>query len=96
MGIAMTLRIDRVKYGYAVFRGEEKISGTYKDEDFALERRDKIAESQKARVRPCLKCRTPFQSEGPHHRMCRLCRRGVDDSGAYGVGTLSGLSRRRS
>lgn len=25
-------------------------------------------------VRPCLRCRRPFASEGPHNRMCGLCR----------------------
>lgn len=25
-------------------------------------------------TRPCLRCRAPFRSEGPHHRMCASCR----------------------
>jgi len=24
--------------------------------------------------RPCLRCRAPFRSEGPHNRMCAKCR----------------------
>jgi hypothetical protein len=28
-----------------------------------------------ARPRPCLRCQTEIQSEGPHHRMCAPCRR---------------------
>ena len=27
-----------------------------------------------AKVRPCLSCRAPFESEGPGNRMCALCR----------------------
>lgn len=26
-------------------------------------------------VRPCLRCRAPFRSEGPHNRLCGECRR---------------------
>lgn len=27
-----------------------------------------------ARVRPCMSCRRPFPSEGPHNRLCGNCR----------------------
>lgn len=30
--------------------------------------------------RPCLNCRTPFYSEGAHHRLCKNCRRQDNDT----------------
>lgn len=30
----------------------------------------------KTAVRGCMRCATPFRSEGPHHRMCAECRHG--------------------
>jgi hypothetical protein len=38
-------------------------------------------EDRKARVvtRPCMCCREPFDSEGPHNRMCHICRRRGSD-----------------
>ena len=29
--------------------------------------------------RPCLACRKPFASEGPHNRLCKDCRRRDDN-----------------
>lgn len=29
--------------------------------------------AQLAVTRPCLRCRTPIESEGPHHRLCYGC-----------------------
>lgn len=31
-------------------------------------------------TRPCLCCRQPFPSQGPHNRLCPGCRRGNDDT----------------
>ena len=53
-----------------------KVLRNYTDEHvaiadcFAIERRltPKI-------LRPCLCCGTPIRSEGPHHRLCKTCRR---------------------
>jgi hypothetical protein len=53
-------------------------------------RRDKLArlaqdaaeESRRAarvKLRNCLRCCDPFESEGPHNRLCDLCRAGVAD-----------------
>lgn len=44
--------------------------------------------------RACMRCRRAFRSDGPHHRMCSLCRRQGDDGGAdpsY-VGPLVGVA----
>lgn len=32
------------------------------------------AAGQNKNMRPCLCCRAPFRSEGPHNRMCPKCR----------------------
>ena len=32
------------------------------------------AKSARCRERPCMTCRNSFLSEGPHHRMCTICR----------------------
>lgn len=34
---------------------------------------------------PCLCCRVPFQSQGPHNRLCYTCRRRDDDAGLFDV-----------
>lgn len=34
---------------------------------------------RKAKVRPCITCQIPFQSEGAHNRMCADCRRASHD-----------------
>ena len=31
-----------------------------------------------ATKRTCIRCRTPFLSQGPHHRMCDRCRLKAD------------------
>jgi hypothetical protein len=48
----------------------------------ALELCERIQEAadKKAqrKIRPCLCCRTDFQSEGVHNRLCGKCRHGAD------------------
>jgi hypothetical protein len=36
-------------------------------------RRDQHGDKPVTTSRPCLRCRKPFESEGAHHRLCRLC-----------------------
>lgn len=36
-------------------------------------RRDVFDEPVETVTRPCLRCRTPIESEGPHHRLCYGC-----------------------
>ena len=33
--------------------------------------------------RPCITCRRPFLSEGPHHRMCDACRETAEPEDEY-------------
>jgi tRNA(Ile2) C34 agmatinyltransferase TiaS len=40
---------------------------------------DRLAREARVRVRPCLRCGTKFESEGPHNRMCNPCRGRSDD-----------------
>lgn len=42
-----------------------------KHEDYTAPRAEA---KSRARPRPCLNCRRMFQSEGPHHRLCAICR----------------------
>lgn len=43
-----------------------------------------------AKVRPCLRCKTSFFSDGAHHRICDKCKSG--DAWASGSGSyISGL-----
>jgi hypothetical protein len=44
-----------------------------------LPRRAKMKDkSSKARVRPCLRCETPFYSSGPGNRFCDPCKESSD------------------
>ena len=36
-------------------------------------RRDVFDDPVETVTRPCLRCRTPIESEGPHHRLCYGC-----------------------
>lgn len=51
-----------------------------------LEREDRATLD---RTRPCITCRTPFQSEGPHNRMCTQCRTRQADA-PYQIGHRRG------
>ena len=39
------------------------------------DRRSKPLKPKKDATRPCLCCKKPFVSEGPHHRLCGPCRK---------------------
>lgn len=64
----------------AGYLGRSKLACVKKAAEFGLEllgAPDGEALSRRGpskRTRPCLRCRTPFKSEGPHHRMCSSCR----------------------
>jgi hypothetical protein len=47
----------------------------------------KVPASKRPQTRCCMRCRSDFQSEGFHHRMCNSCRNsaGGTDTGAYRV-----------
>lgn len=42
---------------------------------------DKAMKRSRERRRACLRCGTPFLSEGPHNRMCKACRKKADPLG---------------
>ncbi len=51
-----------------------KVAGPFGQRALAERHRDKLENRQACTERPCISCRTPFMSEGPHHRMCPVCR----------------------
>jgi hypothetical protein len=42
-------------------------------EYLCLNKIDSLVRADRLRVRPCLSCKAPFESEGPHNRMCPAC-----------------------
>ena len=59
--------------GYAVFRGDERVSGI-NHYGAAHDMAEKLTKAQPLRERACLRCKDTFLSEGAHHRMCAKCR----------------------
>lgn len=55
--------------------------GPFWTRDRAEEICDELERSSKHRVRPCMTCSTPFNSEGPHNRMCDHCRAKASNMG---------------
>lgn len=45
----------------------------------ALDESAAARERAKIKVRPCMCCHTPFQSDGVHNRLCNHCRRAPAD-----------------
>lgn len=56
-----------------------QVEGPYGSAWAAEEARDALARRAHMRERPCLRCKTPFMSEGAHHRMCTRCRQTAHD-----------------
>lgn len=48
-------------------------------------RRDVHGEPEATQTRPCLRCRKPFESEGPHNRLCKACANRAGDVSPYAV-----------
>lgn len=40
-------------------------------------------------VRPCMCCRSPFESDGIHDRLCDACGRHGDEWAPYGISTAA-------
>ena len=59
---------------FAVFQGDRQVSSPSTSKDMAEEKLDARERWARLRARPCLCCKRPFQSEGPHNRMCTRCR----------------------
>ena len=70
------LTVRRHDRYFAVFRGADRVSGLFCDRARCEDRMDVIARQERVTERPCIRCRTTFRSEGPHHRMCQTCRTG--------------------
>lgn len=61
-------------YSYAVYDGKRRVAGTFSSRHLAEAARERLEREARRRVRPCLCCGAPFESEGAHHRMCKGCR----------------------
>lgn len=70
--------VRRSGYGWAVFNRETraKVSPQLSTKGLAQSRCDAMNDDGRKTRRPCITCRTPFLSEGPHNRMCPGCRTG--------------------
>lgn len=81
------LRRHRTFHLFAVFKGDEQMSGWNRLE-FAQKTLDRmIAEAAgQRRKRKCLCCDEVFESEGPHHRLCNYHRQTVGGLGREMVG----------
>jgi len=75
----MALIVKKWGYGYAVFDGSERVSAEVSQRAYAEAWLDRMEAERRAakmrRHRPCLRCGEVMLSQGPHHRMCELCRR---------------------
>lgn len=69
------LVVKRFGGGYAVFEGAKRLSGQCGSSGEAEARGARILQARAKERRNCLTCRKPFMSEGPHNRMCDVCRR---------------------
>lgn len=78
----MSLRVKKRERGryYVVSRSGDVVAGPYTRGDDAQRAIDAFLsrgfdpETENTKVRPCITCRTPFESEGAHNRMCTFCR----------------------
>lgn len=81
--------LTRERAPHSTTCSEDLCRRTYKRR-WSQERRDELkwqAPRAKPRTIPCLRCGRPFESEGPHNRICDDCR-GVNrkfDPSAAGV-----------
>ncbi len=55
------------------------VSQEYWEKERAEAAMERIIRAARVVTRPCLCCRTPFLSEGPHNRMCPSCRNTSSD-----------------
>lgn len=65
-----------------------QVSGAIAGIAVAEERRDALTAQAQRKVRRCMRCEQPFRSDGPHHRLCGLCR-GADDGDWFGCGVVA-------
>lgn len=67
-------------YGWTVFDTTTRaaVTGEFSSMFIAENKADALNHEAKKKKRPCLRCRAPFMSEGPHNRLCPSCRTGSD------------------
>lgn len=72
--------------GYTVFdaRGAQ-VSAVHHDMDRAQAIADGKNRRVRVKARACMTCAEAFESEGPHHRMCKRCRSAHDESAPAAV-----------
>lgn len=81
------LVIERTNFGFVVREPKGAVrAGQFANKWRAEEWQTRLEREDEAgkRQRPCLCCRATFESEGPHNRLCKDCRRRSDD-GPYGL-----------
>lgn len=64
---------------FAVYRGDEQVSGQRYGKASVEQLLDDMARRAKCKTRPCITCGQPFLSEGAHNRMCKGCRTWASD-----------------
>lgn len=70
---------DLTNADIAKLLGREESAVAVKASRINLPRRAKMKDpNSKARVRPCLRCSTPFYSTGPGNRFCDPCKESAD------------------
>ena len=70
----MTLDVRKQGFGWAVFENGEPVTPEVSTRYLAENKRDRMVAERQRRPRDCLCCGATFQSTGPGHRMCKLCR----------------------
>lgn len=60
---------------YHVFDGEKCVSRAFPSRAHAEEAMIDLRRAAQRRKRACISCTATFISDGPHHRMCKDCRR---------------------
>lgn len=57
-----------------VMRDGVEVAGPFHGIEMAELRIDVLERKARCKMRPCLRCRAEFESEGAHNRMCPRCR----------------------
>lgn len=68
--VGLAYRIDNSDLGETVWRTDSFLGARGK---FGTLQKQ-LRRAERVRVRPCMKCEQPMESEGAHHRMCGRCR----------------------
>lgn len=70
------MEIRGINHNWAIYHNGRKIRESTGGLSSAEALAHNLERQMRPKVkRPCLNCRTAFQSEGPHNRMCDPCRK---------------------